>query len=154
MTVRLTETRLRSDWPCADCGRTIIAGSPCYRKYVRRASFPIVCGTCATGGDRPVRIEPLPGAEIACRHCGEPIYFANKLWRHRSTRRSEALEKRPCPDCGGRKVVVRGRTERRCAPCFGLGEKDFVLHVAEPPEGTPELPLKIAPAAADTVGRR
>ena len=69
----------------------------------------------------------VTGEEGVCS-CGEPIYFANKLWRHRATKKVAVTRRDSCDRCGGSGKVG----PISCKACFGLGAREVVEHGAAP----------------------
>lgn len=80
----------------------------------------------------------LPGEEIKsppdelCRFCDEPIYFANKAWRHRSNRRPEYQKEVACAGCRGTGNVTIGGRVQAHATCYGNGKVRKTDHLAAP----------------------
>lgn len=77
--------------------------------------------------DQEIALPPAP----VCATCEEPIYFANRAWRHSATRQAEATYDEPCSRCGGSGEGDRGR---RCALCNGRKVAKRLDHLADPEE--------------------
>lgn len=106
----------------------------------RRAGYPILCGPCS--GNEELKPPPPEKPRTAasndegqlCVICREEIYFANEAWRHRSTRRAEAVNVVPCTGCGGAGNIKSVGTTRLCTVCHGNKTQSKFDHLAEPSE--------------------